>query len=202
MANEKQDELDRILDAALEKYAAAVPRRGLEDRVLANLRAERVRVPEQAWWRWGAIAALAAMVIVTATLAWRSGKPSHPVAHHPAGTVQGPAAPATPLVSNRDGNRTGSRERRPMHETAGRHIHPSVAIALNPRLDQFPSPQPLSEQEKFLQNYIAEYPEKAVLIARARSEELRRYRLEEMQAFPSGDLPMDSEERNNGTTER
>ena len=47
MANEKQDELDRMLDATLAKYAAAEPRAGFEERVLANLRAERARVPDR-----------------------------------------------------------------------------------------------------------------------------------------------------------
>ena len=37
----ERDPLDRDLDAALAKYAAVEPRAGLEDRVLANLRAER-----------------------------------------------------------------------------------------------------------------------------------------------------------------
>jgi hypothetical protein len=41
-------------------------------------------------------------------------------------------------------------------------------------LDQFPSPQPLSEQEKILANYVAKYPEHAALIAEARMEALRR----------------------------
>ncbi len=76
MADRKQDELDRMLDAALAKYAAVEPRTGLEDRILANLRAERTRVPDRAWWRWSVAGALAAVVVVALALAWRSGKPS------------------------------------------------------------------------------------------------------------------------------
>jgi hypothetical protein len=76
-----------------------------------------------------------------------------------------------------------------------------IAIAPHPKLGQFPSPQPLSEQEKILQNYVAKYPEQAVLVARARSEELRRDQLEEMQTFPASDPTTDSEERND-TTQR
>ena len=48
MTNRKQDEFDRMLDAALAKYAAVEPRTGLEERVLANLRAEQARVPDHA----------------------------------------------------------------------------------------------------------------------------------------------------------
>ena len=94
MANGKQDELDRALDAALAKYAAAEPRSGLEDRVLANLRVERAGVRDRAWWRWSVLAVLAAMVIVA--LALRSDRPAHPVvAIHP--SVPASTAPQSPI---------------------------------------------------------------------------------------------------------
>jgi hypothetical protein len=48
-----------------------------------------------------------------------------------------------------------------------------------PKLDQFPSPQPLSEQEKILAAYVAKYPEDALLLAQARAEALRRDALED-----------------------
>ena len=203
MADRKQDELDRVLDTALTKYAAVEPREGLEERVLANLRAEHARVPDRAWWRWSVMAALAAMVIVAVTLAWRSGRPTHPVvAHHQPATTQAPKEPATQVLSNSEGNQVHHQERRAIRRTAARRPQSNIVMAANPKLDQFPSPQPLSEQEKLLQAYIAKYPERAVLIARARTELLRQDQLEEMQAFPSSDRDMDSEQRNNGTTER
>jgi len=78
-------------------------------------------------------------------------------------------------------------------------------VAATPRLDRFPSPEPLSEQERLLRNYVAQYPEQAVRLARLRSEALRQDQLEEMNAFP-GDRAPDSEERtdgrNNDTTRR
>jgi hypothetical protein len=77
MAEGKQDELDSTLDAALANYAAVEPRAGLENRVLSNLRAERSPVPDRAGWRWSVAGALIAVALA---LAWRSGKPSHPVA--------------------------------------------------------------------------------------------------------------------------
>ena len=79
---------------------------------------------------------------------------------------------------------------------------PEFAMARAPKLEQFPSPQPLSEQEKLLQNYVAENPEQAVLLARARTEALRQDQFEEMNSVPSGDPARDSEERNHGTRER
>jgi hypothetical protein len=202
MANEKQDELDRVLDAALAKYAAAEPRAGLEERVLANLRAERAPVPDRAWWRWSVIAALAAVFLVALALR-RSGRPSDPVvANQPAGVGGTAESPATQVVSKDEGNQAYPQERKTIRRTGARRPRSGAVMVGNPKLDQFPSPQPLSEQEKILRSYVAENPEQAVLLARAQTEELRQDQLEEMKAFPSGDPATDSEERNNGTTER
>jgi hypothetical protein len=214
MADRKQDELDRALDAALAKYAAIEPRAGLEDRVLANLRAERSRIPERGWWRWGIAGALAAVVVVALALAWRSGKPTGPVvANHSPDTTQGAKEPTRLVVSGDGANQP------PLHasDSAKRRttnlVRRETVVAVNskleqpkpdqPKLDQFPSPRPLSEQEKILQSYVAEYPQKAVLIARARSEALQ-HDLEElkMKAFASGQGPGDPNEQNHDTTER
>jgi|HubBroStandDraft_6_1064221.scaffolds.fasta_scaffold26161_3 hypothetical protein len=203
MTNGKQDEFDRMLDAALAKYAAVEPRTGLEERVLANLRAEQARVPDQAWWRWSAIAAVAAVVVVAVALSLRSDKPSHPdVANHPPTPIEAAKERATGIISI--AHRSGTRPARPStaRKPGMRPLPPEVTIARAPKLEQFPSPQPLSEQEKLLQNYVAENPEQAVLLARARTEALRQDQLEEMNSFPSGDPARDSGKRNQGTTER
>jgi hypothetical protein len=57
-----------------------------------------------------------------------------------------------------------------------------------PKLAQFPSPQPLSEQEQILVSYVAKYPESAALVAQARAEALRRDREEEADAAASGSV--------------
>jgi hypothetical protein len=160
MTDEKPNKLDRVLDEALAKYAAVAPRMGLEERVLASLRAEQARAPERVWWRWSVAGALAAVVVVALALAWRSGRPHAPSAnHHPTPTpsVQQSGMPA---VSN-----SGAIPRAPV-----RRSRPKVEIAANPKLDQFPSPRPLSEQEKLLVRYVHEFPEEAVLIAKAQAE--------------------------------
>ena len=214
MTDRKQDELDRALDAALAKYAAVEPRAGLEDRVLANLQAERAQVPDRAWWQWGVAGALAAVVVIALALAWRSGKPSRPVvARHSPAMTEAAKDPARLVASN---SGAGSNKRHPQASTEARrrtanHVRQETIVAANsnfnqpkldqPKLDQFPSRQPLSEQEKLLQSYVAEYPEKAVLIARARSEALQRD-LEEMKALASGQWPTDADEQNYDTTGR
>lgn len=202
MTNGKQDDLDRALDAALAKYAAAEPRAGLEERVLANLRVARSRSPNRAWWRWGGLAAAAAIVIVAVTLVRRAERTSPPVVviHQPSrsGARKQPAT----QVSKDEGRRVHPHTARTMPGTQPGRGRSGIAVAGNPKLEQFPAPLPLSEQEKLLRVYVATYPEEAVLVARARTEELRRERLEEMDGFPAGDRVMDSEEPNGGGTDR
>jgi hypothetical protein len=202
MANQKPDELDRILDAALAKYAVVEPREGLEQRVLANLRAEKP-IPGPAWWRWGVMAAVVAAFLITIALTWRSDKQLQPVvANRPVVTIQPPNERPMQTVPNAQSSRV-----RPVRPDAARKLAvppslPALAMARPPKLDQFPSPQPLSEQERILQSYVAENPEQAVLLARARTEALRQDQLEEMNSFPAAARDTNSEERNNGTTER
>jgi hypothetical protein len=62
-----------------------------------------------------------------------------------------------------------------MTHQAGRRRHPAAlpSVAANPKLAQFPSPQPLGEQERLLAEYVASFPEQASLVAEARAENLR-----------------------------
>jgi len=168
--HQEADELDRALDAALAKYAAVEPRAGLEDRVLANLRAERAQVPDRAWWRWSAGVALAAVIVVAVTLAFRSGRPARPVmANHPSPATPTSKEPAAQLASNVAGNTARPQESRPVPRIV-HHRRAVIVATAEPRLDQFPSPQPLSEQELALARYVNEFPQEATLIAQAQEE--------------------------------
>src|ERR1700685_4814875 len=115
MTNGKPDEFDRMLDAALAKYAAVERRTGLEERVLASLRAAQARVLDHTWWHWSAIAAVAAVVVAAVALSLRSDKPSHPVvANHPPTPIQAPKERETEIISIGQGS--GTRPARPSTE--------------------------------------------------------------------------------------
>jgi hypothetical protein len=185
-----RDQLDDILDAALAKYAAVEPRIGLEDRVLANLRAEgaqAVNITRWRWWQWTTTAAVAAGIVV-AVFAWRSVKPSHPaIANRPSITTPArpepnPEQPPTQLAQDRSGNSN------PLRTAPITTRHPnSAVVATAPKLAVFPSPQPLNEQEKLLANYVSQFHDQAVLIARVTNEELKRDRIEVLgnsESFP------------------
>jgi hypothetical protein len=194
-----EDGLDRILDLALAKYAAVAPREGLENRILGNLQAQRGQVPNRAGHRWYAMAAVAAVAVVVMTLAWRSGKNSHTsVANQPTATAAVKAS--SEIVSNSSTNEVRAQGPKRTPRAMKRRAYLPAEVAAQPKLDQFPSPQPLSEQEKILASYVAEDPERAILVARLRTELLRQDELEEIQAFPSGDRDVHSE--NSGTAER
>lgn len=177
------NELDRLLDAALAKYAAGEPRSGLEERVLANLRST-MPLANPTWWRWSIAAAAAAMLLIVITMAWRSRTPSHPaVAKRPAQTEHRNAGTEM-HVARHDPTTIPPRSRRaPKTHVLG----PAPVVAGAPKLDQFPSPHPLSEQEQILASYIAQFHEEAVMVARARTDELRKDREQEMrEAGPNG----------------
>lgn len=163
------DELDRTLDAALAKYASAEPRAGLEERILANLCTANTRDAQRTLWSWG-FAVLAAVLTIAAVGVWQWNKPTQtPIANHPSTVKQAPVAPD---LAHRDGRTTpppkSTQSRRPRHKPQ------RETMAANPKLDVFPSPLPLSEQEKILASYVSQYPQHAALVAEARMDDLRQ----------------------------
>ncbi len=184
MADNHHERLERELDAALSKYSAVEPRAGLEERILANLRAEQARVPNRAWWRWSA-ALVAVVIILAMVVALRPGR------RHEDGTarqappaIQNPTQPETQLVATRVDHGTAKAARVAPRAPAKHSIHPAVSAP--PKLDRFPSPQPLSEQERMLARYVADYPQRAALLAEARMEALRQD-AQERAAIVNGD---------------
>src|SRR5229473_8420089 len=197
--NSKHDVLDRQLDAALAKYSAVEPRTGLEERVLASLRLANLRIEQQrsarrSWWRWPVVAALTAAIALTVSLVWRLAESTHRITvQHPPALAQTNAA-GTQVANN---GRSGSipSPLKPVR-TLKQHTvsHAATAVAFAPKLDQFPSPQPLSEQETILARYVTRFPEHAALYAQARTEELQRDSAEEI--GEAGSAGQNSKQRN------
>src|ERR1700685_237668 len=176
-AEHRSDALDCELDTALAKYATVEPRTGLEERILANLRAQREKPANWAWWSWTAAGALAVAGIVAAgMLSWKTA--DNLAKHHP--PIEAPRAAGTQIARNGETNGTGPRTRMPGKRSSV-HLRRTEKDA-GPKLDVFPSPLPLSEQEKMLASYVAEYPKEAALIAQLRTEALQREFEEEMRA--------------------
>ena len=163
---------DQWLESALIQFGKAEPRVGLENRLLANLRAERAQAYlRRRWWRaLGMVASLAAILVaVRVEERDRERKPESTAA-----TSTTNRAEARELFQPRPIPQIvhPAREvvlRRPAHRPTR-----DLAVASTPKLAQFPSPQPLSEQERILASYVAKYPEHAALVAQARAEALQQ----------------------------
>lgn len=177
---------DDRLDRALAKYTAVEPRAGLESRILANLQAageHRVGVTR---WGWIATAFALVAIVAAASLVWRSEKPRPGlVAHDPSGQIHEERLGQVESTGGDSGIRSPLRV--PVH--GSRQPGPRVragAIPPPPKLDQFPSPRPLSEQEQILARYVAMYPAHATMIAQARADALRREAAEEAGSSAGG----------------
>jgi hypothetical protein len=164
----ERENLDRALDSVLAKYGAVEPREGLEERILANLRAPDTQSALRTWWNWGVAAALAAVLIIAAAVVWRWNQRIHePVAIHP------PALKQAPVPDFASRHASGAPPRKSIPHRTPRHRPKGDVVAAGPKLDVFPSPLPLSEQEKILASYVAQDPQRAALVAEARMDDLR-----------------------------
>ena len=172
-----EDALDRILDSALAKYAAIEPRSGLEERILANLSSAEATTPHRVWWRWGLAFAAITVAVTFVAVIWKTSVPSPPViVNRRPVPVQLPARSASESA-----NRNGSSHQRSgtarIRTTATRPSN-RESVEPVPKLDQFPSPQPLTEQEKILESYVDQFHEQAVLVARLADQEIQKDRMD------------------------
>ena len=174
-SEEKNRLAEQWLDAGLKALGSAEPQPGLEGRVLANLRAEeeKLSLRWRMWWprlTTGVIVAIVAAAVIfltrtpprrrdTAELASPRRQSAQPEVASAARTVE----PDTRRISHRT-----SRLLKIEASAASKRTREEY-----PKLDQFPSPQPLSEQEKLLAQYVAERPREAEMVARMRAEWLK-----------------------------
>jgi hypothetical protein len=164
---EKNKHLDELLDSALLSYSAAEPRPGMETRILASLREAESKEVSRLWnlkWIWaGAALAAAVLLLVFAR-----------VSHHPA-AIPGNA------VAHRQSftpSQRPAQQKLSAPENVVRHRPPKHApiqienaeLPLSHRPAVFPSPSPLSEQEKLLLSYYARTPREE-LIAQSHADE-------------------------------
>ncbi|HEV2990251.1 MAG TPA: hypothetical protein VG759_17535 [Candidatus Angelobacter sp.] len=144
---EKDRNLDLLLDSLLDSYSDVEPRPGLETRVIANLRDQAGK--KKSWlWRWAwiwagsATAAVAALVFIIVLSERPIEPPRPPVAYVVSPSVDRSASAVTQRLY------VAKKAIQP------RHQEPVVAV-VDRRPDRFPTPAPLSDQEKLLLRYLA-----------------------------------------------
>ncbi len=178
--------MDQWLESVLSQYCKAEPRSGLENRVLATLQAEQNRIaPQRPWW-WAIGTATALAGVVAAIWIGENTHDKYPRSaartsmtreqEFRSSTQPG----ATPQVAHAaDSYEPG---RFPAKHIAKRipaqRPTRDLASANPPKLSQFPSPAPLSQQEQILMSFVAQHPEKAARVAQAVAE-ARQQDLEE-----------------------
>ncbi len=136
-----RDELDRLIDGALAGYSDAEALAGLEGRVLNRVRAARAR--RRRWFAWAAVAAVAASVVVVGIVV----RVERRVVRKPVEMVQ--AKHAFPTAVARMPRLI------PKRVSVKRSGRPKPL----PKLEQFPSPAPLTEQERALVALARQDPE-------------------------------------------
>jgi hypothetical protein len=171
-----KDRMDKLLSEALKNYSAVEPRLGLETRVLARLQAEREKSPSGAGWWWVAVATAAAALAMVGFLIVRPARvsivsiPVEVMKRIPTtrGTTPPVEAHETHKAKPTRVGRAHTGDITPRRE-GGQKREAEQREATLPKLDQFPSPRPLSEQERRLAGYVAEHRDHAVLVARAQT---------------------------------
>ncbi len=164
----EKDELDTLLDAALVTYADPGPDGGLEQRILARISAENFAVstpaPLRRWLPWGIALAAASCLLLFIVIS--AQKRIHPPLRNarsaqlsnapPAVTTQHGPMPIVPHSTIIHGaNRTMPKVQRPPTEIT----HRSAPL---PKLDVFPTPQPLTPEEQALVAFATQVPQQQV----------------------------------------
>jgi hypothetical protein len=184
---ERERIAEKFLDAALKQYSAAEPRPGLETRILANLASARKPKPSLLGFpraAWLAAAALVLLAVSVGVLRHRR----EPIQVRTVTPLTAPlpqpqefasaAKPARPVVT------------RPAVKVveASQHQRPAAPPA-TPRLDRFPRPAPLSEQDRLLLAYVDNTPRAEILATTAR---LTAEREADLKRFLTNPAPTES----------
>ena len=158
---EKDKQIDEMLDSLLAKYSSAEPRPGLETRILANLREAEEKKAPQGWWsfKWVWAGAVAAAIVIAVVLIGERNRTTPPAniivkTNQPAPQPQ--TQPHAPAVRN---EAAIAHRRKPSTPTLPQH----ATLALSERPANFPTPVPLSEQERMMFTYLANTPKEVVI---------------------------------------
>ena len=163
MADQEKDkrmQIDDMLDSLLANYSSAEPRPGLETRILANLR-ETERQASQGWWnfKWLWAGMVTAVIIVAAVLI--SGR--HRIAPPTNVIVKTSPAPQPEIQPHAPSALQETARVHRRKSSTSPTAHRNATLALNERPAVFPTPTPLSEQEKLLLSYLAGTPREEVV---------------------------------------
>jgi len=157
-------EIDRWLDEALANFAHVEPRPGLEDRMLVRLASEKRGTMR--WWAFAMSAAAVAVVLVW----WH---PHLEIVPPPDVHWTANLPPPLPIHGTPP---SGAEER----VRASAHLR----NAAEARHERFPSPSPLTDQEKLLARFVQDFPQRAAVVAQAQTELYKQEQKEMARPWP------------------
>jgi hypothetical protein len=152
--NDKDKQLEEMLDATLAEYSNVEPRAGLEQRILANLSAAPVEQERFAFLRFWPQWAISCAILfgILAFSVWRTKPaPQQIVKETPKITVSGP----TPVIAAQQAPIMPVHVRR--SHVRVQQVNASQQVA-NVKQPVFPAPSPLSDQERLLFAYMRRTP--------------------------------------------
>jgi hypothetical protein len=146
-------ELDQLIDAALSSYSATEAQPGIEQRILTHALAEYPR-RKRAIWAWAVAVPAAACLLAFLFVAGRHI--SHPNTLQATATTAPPAIAATPRETPAMDSFPSPRK-----QTIPRKVstQPSTAREALPKEEVFPSPSPLTAEERAAIALVREPPQ-------------------------------------------
>ena len=143
--------VNELLEASLKQYRGEEPRSGLEMRILAGVRSRQgVARRRRLVWALAACAGTLAAIVLVFHSAHAPNRRRVTSASAPHPTAKPPASPGS--ADSR------FRSPRPVHEPKEELRTPKLGVRATNRPEQFPTPLPLTEQEKLLLAYFNKAP--------------------------------------------
>ena len=173
--------VDDLLDASLARYSRVSPRTGLEGRVLAQVTAAR---EHRAWFTWagklaaGALAAIIAVGVFN-LMHWRRN-PSPPPSIAIVKT-----SPPTPTIRHGPITMPPGRARALLPASKRRPPQVNLVLArVENRFPVFPSPSPITEQEKLLAQYVHTTPAEVLSATSTDSAQIQDLEIKPLEIAP------------------
>jgi hypothetical protein len=166
---ERERLVDSVLDRALRPQLVE-PRPGLEERILANLPTQPQRRP---WWQWMWIPALAAAALLAVVIGMRVMHRELPAPVQAIKTVEAPKQEATV-----EPEAPAIKQLQPQRAHPPARVQVARVTPALPKQGVFPSPVPMTDQERLLLALVRRNPEQAKAIAveqQAERERIQKY---------------------------
>jgi len=165
MAVDQEKFVEELLDRSLKKFSAAGPRAGLEERTVAGIEAAELQ-QRVGQWRWIWATAMLALVVSAVWLMWPSA--SHTPATNsevrPATSSRSTAVVNSPAPEKKQiqtANSSAPKAWIPRRTTVASGAEPrrtTQSATKLPKLEVFPSPAPLSQEEEALLAFVRQTP--------------------------------------------